>query len=122
MIHLVGPGGIGAGGDEFDADALEGEGREPGAPDRIEHVHEELGDPGAVEEIHDYLVYEWDLEGGTMVARAHTDEMHTVSIMTEGPGGLQAEVPAPVEGWLRARFDAVRALDGAMYAPLRRSA
>lgn len=96
--------------------------REEGAPDRIEHVHDVLGENGAVEEIADYLIYEWDLPGGAMIARAHTDEMHTVSIMTEGPGRLQVEVPAAVERWLRARFGAVRALDGAGYAPLRRSA
>ena len=113
MIHFVETEG-------FDVGAMED--AEPGAPDRIEHVHEEFGDPGAIEEIHDFLIYEWDLPGGTMIARAHTDEMHTVSIMTEGPGGLQAEVPPEVERWLRARFGAVRALDGAGYAPLRRSA
>ena len=108
MIHLVGPDGT----DDDWGDA------EPGAPSRIEHVHEVHGD---ADEIDDYLVYEWDLAAGTMVARAHTDEMHTVSIMTEGPGGLQAEVPGEVERWLRARFGAVRAVDGAGYAPLRRT-
>ena len=112
MIHLVGPDGTDD--DWGDPDS----GAEPGAPSRIEHVHEVHGDWG---EIDDYLVYEWDLAAGTMVARAHTDEMHTVSIMTEGPGGLQAEVPGEVERWLRARFGAVRAVDGAGYAPLRRT-
>ena len=93
---------------------------EDGAPARIEHVHEEYGPPGAVEEVYDYLIYAFDTPAGEMTARAYSDEMHTVSIMTEGPGGLPPEVPPAVEAWLRRRFACVRVLGATGYEVLRR--
>lgn len=90
---------------------------EPGAPVRIEHVHEEIGDGEAVEEIYDYLLYTW----ADLTARAYTDEMHTLSVMTRGPGGLQADVAPEIQAWMRARFAAVRALGPQGYEPLRRT-
>ena len=97
------------------------EAAEPGAPARIEHEHEEVGDGDVVEEVYDYLVYEWDApDGRTITARAYTDEMHTISIMTAGPGNLPVEVPEAVEDWLRERFTSIRVLGPQGYEPLKR--
>ena len=102
---------------DMDLDVMSDE----GAPTRIEHEHEEVGDGDTVEEVYDFLVYEWDLpDGRAITARAYTDEMHTISIMTAGPGNLPVEVPEEVEDWLRTRFTAVRVLGPRGYEPLRR--
>ena len=101
----------------FDMDTM----TEDGAPTRIEHEHEEIGDGETVEEVYDFLVYDWDLPDGRVItARAYTDEMHTISIMTSGPGNLPVEVPEAVEQWLRARFASVRVLGPQGYEALRR--
>ena len=103
--------------DLFGMDAM----TDHGAPARIEHEHEEVGDGEIVEEVYDYLVYEWVLpDGRMMTARAYTDEMHTISIMTSGPGNLPVEVPEAVEDWLRERFASVRVLGPQGYESLRR--
>ncbi|PRY93766.1 hypothetical protein BCF33_2650 [Hasllibacter halocynthiae] len=93
-------------------------GREDGAPNTIEHLHEIIGDETAPEEVCDYLLYQWEEAGIT--ARAYTDEMHTVSILTRGEGQRPAEAPMDVLRWLFARFHTVRALGPHGYVRLRR--
>ncbi|MGR3541057.1 MAG: hypothetical protein ACU0BS_06480 [Hasllibacter sp.] len=94
--------------------------REPGAPDRIEHLHEVIGDEADPEQVYDYLLYEWDEAG--LSARAYTDEMHTVSILTRADGRRPAEPPRDVLDWLFLRFHTVRALGPHGYVRLRRDA
>ena len=91
---------------------------EPGAPDRIEHLHEVIGDEADPEQVYDYLLYQWGRVGIT--ARAYTDEMHTVSIITRADGRRPAAPPGDVLDWLFTRFHTVRALGPHGYVRLRR--
>ena len=77
-----------------------------------------IGDEDAPEEVYDYLLYQWDEAG--LTARAYTDEMHTVSILTRGDASRPARPPMDVLDWLFARFHTVRALGPHGYVRLKR--